>query len=118
MSIILNEKVRFCLLCPISAAFVSPVPCGRHIMKCTATPAALPHVRGDDMNKCILEMPSYTYAQKAERLLRSKGVQSEVKRHSTGCGTVLHVHTGCRAAAAILDRYGIPFILRETGSSP
>ena len=70
------------------------------------------------MNKCILEMPSYTYAQKAERLLRTKGIPSDIKRRSTGCGYVLHVLSDCRAAARILDRYGIPYVLREGGSSP
>jgi hypothetical protein len=87
-------------------------------MERTAIPAALPPVRGDDMNKCIMEMPSYTYAQKADKLLRSKGIPCEVKRRSTGCGYVLHVHTDCRTAAAVLDRHGIPFVLREHGSSP
>lgn len=80
--------------------------------------AALPTVRGDNMNKCILEMPSYTYAQKAEKLLRSKGIPSDIKRRSAGCGYVLHVHTDCRAAALMLDRYGIPYVLRENGGSP
>ena len=87
-------------------------------MKCTAIPTALPPVRGDNMNKCILEMPSYTYAQKAERLLRTKGIPSEIKRRSTGCGYVLHVGAECRTAAHMLDRYGIPYVLRENGSSP
>ena len=63
-------------------------------------------------------MPSYTYAQKAERLLRTKGIPSETKRRSTGCGYVLHISTECRIAARILDRHGIPYVLRENGSSP
>lgn len=75
-------------------------------------------VRGDNMNKCILEMPSYTYAQKAERLLRSKGIPSEVKRRSTGCGYVLHIRTDCRTAVAILEKSGIPHVLREHGGEP
>lgn len=69
------------------------------------------------MNKCILEMPSYTYAKKAEKLLRSKGVPSDVKRRSTGCGYVLHVHADCRYATTLLEKNGIPFILRERGGS-
>ncbi|MCQ2491270.1 MAG: DUF3343 domain-containing protein [Ruminococcus sp.] len=69
------------------------------------------------MNKCILEMPSYTYAQKAERLLRSKGIPSNIKRRSTGCGYVLHIFADCRAAAQLLERYGIPYVLRENGGS-
>ena len=70
------------------------------------------------MNKCTLEMPSYTYAQKAERLLRSKSIPSEIKRRNSGCDYILNIHADCRAATHILDKYGIPYVLRENSSSP
>ncbi|MBR4510400.1 MAG: DUF3343 domain-containing protein [Ruminococcus sp.] len=68
------------------------------------------------MNKCILEMPSYTYAQKAAKLLRSRDISAEVRRRSTGCGYTLHIRADCRKAAGILDKYGIPYILGESGA--
>ena len=68
------------------------------------------------MNKCILEMPSYTYAQKAAKRLRSRDISAEVRRRSTGCGYTLHIRADCRTAAGILDKYGIPYILSAAGS--
>ena len=65
------------------------------------------------MTRCIFEMPSYTYAQKAEKLLRARGIAAEVKRRKTGCGYVLHVGTDCRSAVGILEKYAVPYVLRE-----
>lgn len=58
-------------------------------------------------------MPSYTYAVKAQRLFRSKGLECTVKRteknRGHGCGFSLHVSGDCPTAAGLLRQYDIPF---------
>ncbi|MBR1824120.1 MAG: DUF3343 domain-containing protein [Ruminococcus sp.] len=65
------------------------------------------------MTVCIAEMPSYTYAVKAERLLRSRGYRCKVvrkdKNSSGGCGFLLHIYGYCLEAAEILERNAVPF---------
>lgn len=65
------------------------------------------------MTVCFVGMPSYTFAVKAEKLLRSKGYQCRVVRKektaSESCGFMLKVNGHCREAAEILDRYAVPY---------
>jgi len=62
---------------------------------------------------CILEMPSYTYAVKGEKLLKARGYPCEIKRNeftgSSGCGFSLAVRRSCREAERILERYSVPY---------
>lgn len=60
----------------------------------------------------ILEMPSYTYAVKAEGLLRSRGIPVEMIRRDEGCGYDLMVYSD--SAAAILTKIGIPYTRRQS----
>ena len=64
-------------------------------------------------------MPSYTYAVKGEKLLRTSGYNCNIKRKenndSGGCGFSLYVSDRCRSAADILDNYSIPYTLRING---
>jgi len=64
------------------------------------------------MNDCTLASPSYTYAVKAARLLRSHGIACEMRRSedvSRGCGWELLIRADCRRAAGLLRHSGIPF---------
>ncbi len=62
---------------------------------------------------CILEMPSYTYAVKSEKLLKSRGYSCEIKRSESssgkGCGYSLKIFGECGNAAEILDNYSVPY---------
>ena len=71
---------------------------------------------------CIADMPSYTYAVKAERLLRSRGyrcrIARKVKASSDGCGFILRINGQCREVYEILDRYAVPYnILYDDGGA-
>ncbi|MBR2284646.1 MAG: hypothetical protein IJ874_09570 [Ruminococcus sp.] len=75
------------------------------------------------MNRCIAELPSYTLASKAERLLRARGIRCRLRRRENtaeGCGWDLEIasdrRSACRNAFAVLDRYDIPY--RVGGDSP
>ena len=65
------------------------------------------------MNICILDMPSYTYAVKAQRLLRARGYPSRIKRRERtakqGCGFSLRINGACTNALRVLDSYDIPY---------
>lgn len=75
--------------------------------------------KGDKMNNCIFEMPSYTYAVKGEKLLKSRGYACMVRRKENsgtqGCGFTLNVGADCRSAAEILDKYSVPYTLSMSG---
>ncbi len=60
----------------------------------------------------ILEMPSYTYAVKAEGLLRSRGIPAEIIRREEGCGYNLRIYSD--SAADILNKMGIPYTRRQS----
>lgn len=64
------------------------------------------------MAVCNAVMPSYTYAMKAERLLRSRGYSCEIVRRGntsdSGCGFSLRIKGDCGAAAEILKSYSVP----------
>ena len=65
------------------------------------------------MKKCVITFPSYTYAVKAFKLLRSRGFESKIVRngHSsdTGCGYSLEARDDCTEIREILDDYTIPY---------
>lgn len=61
--------------------------------------------------KYILQMPSYTYGQKAAKLLRSAGHQCELKRRDGDCGYDLHIY-GNSEALKLLDKNGILYSLK------
>ncbi len=62
---------------------------------------------------CIIDMPSYTYAIKGQRMLRARGYPCSVKRHgknnSNGCGFSVVILGDCESAAKVLDMYNIPY---------
>ena len=64
------------------------------------------------MTICIVDMPSYTYAVKGEKLLKARGYPCEIKRkedtEGKGCGFSLVIHGSCTAAVELLRRYSIP----------
>ena len=72
------------------------------------------------LTKCILDMPSYTYAVKGQRLLRQRGYPCAIKRRSkdseNGCGYSLYVGFRCGRAAEILDSYSVPYTIRRDGA--
>jgi hypothetical protein len=61
------------------------------------------------MNNCFAEMPSYTYAVKAAKLLNSRNINCKIVRNDKKCGYSLAIYGKCRNAADILNKYSIPF---------
>lgn len=68
------------------------------------------------MFRYILMMPSYTYGQKAVKLLRSDGWKCELKRREGECGYDLHV-VGDPNTLRFLTKNGIPFTVKTGGDS-
>jgi hypothetical protein len=68
---------------------------------------------------CTIDMPSYTYAIKGQRLLRARGYPCSVKRRgkdsSIGCGFSIVIRGDCESAAKVLNRYDIPYSIRNGG---
>lgn len=64
------------------------------------------------MIEYIAEMPSYTYAVKAEKLLKARGIRCEIQRRDEGCGYNICVYN--KTALAILNKSGISYKLKET----
>lgn len=69
------------------------------------------------MVKYIAEMPSFTYGQKAVKLLRSNGIRCDLVRREGGCGYDIHVY-GSNEAFRILNKFGIPYTLKGNGGYP
>ncbi|MDE5556458.1 MAG: DUF3343 domain-containing protein [Ruminococcus sp.] len=71
------------------------------------------------MKNCIVAMPSYTYVIKGEKLLKSRGYPCEIRRNEVtskdGCGYSLYIFSECRKATEILNRYSIPYTVKEYG---
>ena len=71
------------------------------------------------MTECSAAMPSYTYAMKAEKLLKSRGFSCEVRRSEknspAGCGYSLFISRNCSEAVKILDSYSVPYTAIENG---
>ncbi|MBQ1465030.1 MAG: hypothetical protein II690_06450 [Ruminococcus sp.] len=67
----------------------------------------------NDRLSCTLAMPSYTYAKKAEGLLRQRSKAVKIVRREqtsvSGCGYDIVVSGNCQAARAILDRASVPY---------
>ncbi len=64
--------------------------------------------------KYILQMPSYTYAQKAVRLLVAFGYKCELKRREGECGYDLFTEKN-PDIPRLLNKHKIPYKLREEG---
>lgn len=91
-------------------------------MECTADHAELRNAQQSGvilLKKCIFDMPSYTYALKAQRMLRTHGYQCRVVRREKSaersCGYSLVIDRNCKNAVDLLDRYDIPYSLRNSG---
>lgn len=71
------------------------------------------------MTVIIMEMPSYTFAVKGEKLLKARGISCELKRNINAapgsCGYSLHLRGDLNRAAGILKSNGIPFIIKGKG---
>ncbi|WP_081373547.1 DUF3343 domain-containing protein [Ruminococcus flavefaciens] len=71
------------------------------------------------MTNSILDMPSYTYAVKAQRLLRSRGYPCRIKRREKsaerGCGYSVHLTGGSEIAVRLLESHGIPYVISGGG---
>ena len=71
------------------------------------------------MTNSILDMPSYTYAVKAQRLLRSRGYPCMIKRREKsserGCGYSVHIAGGSESAVKLLESRGIPYSVVNDG---
>lgn len=65
------------------------------------------------MAVCTAAMPSYTYAMKAEKLLKSRGYYCEIRRSEknsrAGCGYSLFINGNCSEAVEILEKYSVPY---------
>lgn len=66
-----------------------------------------------------MEMPSYTFAVKGERLLKARGISCELKRNVNAtpgsCGYSLYIRSDIKRAAEILKNNAVPFTVREKG---
>ncbi|MBQ6168490.1 MULTISPECIES: putative Se/S carrier-like protein [Ruminococcus] len=69
---------------------------------------------------CILDMPSYTYAVKAQRLLRARGYPCRIRRRektsSEGCGFSVLINGSCEGAERLLTGYAVPYSVRGGGA--
>lgn len=67
----------------------------------------------------IMEMPSYTFALKGEKLLKARGISCELKRNINaspgGCSYALHIRSDGKKAAEILKNNAVPFTIKEKG---
>ncbi|WP_162148456.1 putative Se/S carrier-like protein [Ruminococcus flavefaciens] len=71
------------------------------------------------MTISILDMPSYTYAVKAQRLLRSRGYPCRIRRREKssdrGCGYSVHITGSSESPARLLESYNIPYSVISGG---
>lgn len=71
------------------------------------------------MTVCSAAMTSYTYAVKAEKLLRSRGFSCRTVRNEKisqdGCGYQLYISGRCPQALELLRNYSIPYTLVSDG---
>ncbi len=65
------------------------------------------------MMLCNADMPSYTFAIKAQKLLKARGYVCEIKRlpssYDTGCGYYISTSGNCSEIKEILQNYSVPF---------
>lgn len=64
------------------------------------------------MKLCAADMPSYTFAIKAQKILKARGYFCEIKRKSDsseGCGYYLSFSGDCGEVKRLLERYSLPF---------
>ena len=65
------------------------------------------------MDNCVMQMPSYTYAVKAAKLLNSRNINCKIIRSEKKCGYSLAIYGRCSDAADILNKYSVPFTMQE-----
>ena len=65
------------------------------------------------MMLCSADMPSYTFAMKAQKILKARGYLCEIKRNTSsaesGCGYYISVSRNCSEIKNILESYSVPF---------
>lgn len=65
------------------------------------------------MMLCSADMPSYTFAMKAQKLLKARGYECEIKRNQsvsdTGCGYYISTSGECGKIKEVMENYSIPF---------
>lgn len=92
-----------------------------HIIKCiTNSTVSCRLIQGEYfLKKCIMAMPSYTYVIKGEKLLKARGYSCEIRRNEItskeGCGYSLYVFSNCLNASEILNKYSVPYTIKEYG---
>ena len=91
-------------------------------MKSTAFPADLRNTQQSGvilLTISILDMPSYTHAVKAQRLLRSRGYPCRIKRREKsserGCGYSVHITGNSESAISLLESNNIPYSVISGG---
>lgn len=71
------------------------------------------------MTVIIMEMPSYTFALKGEKLLKARGISCELKRNinasPSGCSYSLYIRNDGKKAASILQANAVPFTIKDKG---
>ena len=70
---------------------------------------------------CTVEMPSYTYALKSEKLLITRGYECKVARKektsSGSCGYLLKTSGSCSEITGILENYAVPYRIISDGGA-
>ncbi len=65
------------------------------------------------MMRCFADMPSYTFAMKAQKILKARGYVCEIKRNTSsaesGCGYYISVSADCSEIKDVLESYSVPF---------
>ena len=65
------------------------------------------------MMLCSADMPSYTFAMKAQKILKARGYLCEITRNTSsaesGCGYYISVSGNCSEIKNILESYSVPF---------
>jgi len=65
------------------------------------------------MMLCAADMPSYTFAMKAQKLLKARGYVCEIRRSQSssesGCGYYISTSGDCKKIKEILENYSVPF---------
>jgi len=63
-------------------------------------------------------MPSYTYAVKADKLLKSRGYNSRIERNKKKCGFSLKTDGDYQEITGIFEKYSIPYENISCGGEP
>ena len=78
-------------------------------------------MRGEsEMDKIIVNIKSITHAHKAQKILKSNGIPSNLKKSTTpdgtsGCGYSLYIDNKFDNAVSLLEKYKIPIASVRNG---